>query len=145
MYFAEYSQITPSRQSPPALRVTQREGPLSRITTAEQLSPSPEARSSLWCGQGTEPGRMSAILKAAILLGAALAALVGFIVLETTKAVLWLLFLAVAYPVLVAFMSSALDGTRFTPAQLIAIYKESIRALPKLFGFLKDLIFRSKQ
>jgi hypothetical protein len=92
-------------------------------------------------GSGRE---MSPLQKAAALIATAFIALLGFLVLDLTRAVLWLLFFAISYPVLIAMLGSVLDGTRFTAAELISIYKESIRAIPALLQFLKDLILRNK-
>lgn len=83
-------------------------------------------------------------VKALIFLIAALVALGGFAILELPKAMLWLLFIALAYPVLIASLSSSLDGTRFTAKEIISIYRESLRALPALFASLKDMLPHDK-
>jgi hypothetical protein len=58
------------------------------------------------------------------------AALGGFVVLDGIKATLWLAFLIVSYPVLVALISSLLDGTRFSADQILKMYVESLKSLP---------------
>jgi hypothetical protein len=88
---------------------------------------------------------MHPVAKAATLLLTAAVALAGFFILETTRAVLWLIFLAAAYPVIISFVVSLSDGTRFTPKDLIAIYRESIRALPLLLKFIRDLFRQDRQ
>lgn len=87
---------------------------------------------------------MRPVLRAASLLSTAAMALAGFVLLDTTKAVLWLFFLIIAYPVLMCFSSSLIDGTKFTASDLINVYRESLRALPSLFNFLRNL-FRSNK
>jgi hypothetical protein len=57
-------------------------------------------------------------------------ALSGFLFMPTFKAVLWLVFLFVCYPVLAAFSSSIIDGTKFSSEQLTGLYVQSYRSLP---------------
>jgi hypothetical protein len=80
---------------------------------------------------------MSGPAKALALIFVAGIAFGGFFILDLPRAIVWLIFLTLSYPVLIAFFSGAVDGTRFSPEHLIAIYGESLRALPSLFEFLK--------
>ena len=57
---------------------------------------------------------------------------VGFVLLDTMKAVLWLTFIVVACPVLYGFLVSTADGTKFEASDLIALYSKSLRSLPLL-------------
>jgi hypothetical protein len=66
------------------------------------------------------------------------AALIGFLLLPLAQATLWLIFLVVAFPVSVGFISGTLGGTNFSPQQLVEIYKESVNALPKLLRLTRD-------
>jgi hypothetical protein len=70
--------------------------------------------------------------------------LAGFVILPFLTGILWLIFMLVVYPVVIAFVSGLGDGTLFTPAELLKLYKESISTLPSLFKFLKDLVPRRK-
>jgi hypothetical protein len=56
----------------------------------------------------------------------------GFVYLDTWKAVLWLIFIVVACPVLYGFLVSTADGTKFEASDLISLYTKSLRSLPLL-------------
>jgi hypothetical protein len=88
---------------------------------------------------------MTPIRKSITLLAFTLAALFGFVVLPVTSATLWLVFCVVAFPVWVSFLSSTLEGTVFRPSELLGIYKDSIRTMPSLLKFLKDIVTGSKK
>jgi len=77
---------------------------------------------------------MEPVHRALLLLTFAGASLVGFVVLPVAHATLWLIFLVVGFPVSVQFFSGAIDGVRFSPAELTKIYKESLNALPRLLS-----------
>jgi hypothetical protein len=81
---------------------------------------------------------MSQVQKAATLVAFTIAALVGFLLLPIAHAILWLTFLVVSFPVAVAFITATTGGARFSPSQLIEIYAESVRALPKLLKLTRD-------
>src|SRR4051794_9654666 len=70
----------------------------------------------------------------------AIAALGGIYLLEPLKAVLWVFFLIVSYPVLSAFLSSLLDGTRFSPEELNTIYTRSLKSIPFLGRFVEAVV-----
>lgn len=62
----------------------------------------------------------------------------GFYLLDGIKAIIWLCFLIVSYPVLLAFMGSLLNGVEFSPRQLQSLYKDSLRSVPVLGKFIRD-------
>jgi hypothetical protein len=66
-----------------------------------------------------------------------LACLLGFYILDAYKAVVWLVFLIVSYPVIAAFLSSLFDGTRLNAAELRGLYRDSLKSIPGLPGLLR--------
>ena len=85
---------------------------------------------------------MTGPAKALAFMSVAVIAFGGFFVLELSKAIIWLIFLIISYPVVIVFLSGAIEGTKFSPENLIAIYRESLKAIPSVLRFLKEL-FRS--
>jgi hypothetical protein len=69
--------------------------------------------------------------------------LIGFIVLDIYKVALLVVCLGLAYPTVIAFVSSLVDGTKFTPEQLKELYAETGRNLLH-FDFASILGFRRK-
>jgi len=77
------------------------------------------------------------ILVSVVILGFVLA---GFVLLDPYKAVLWLLFMIIAYPPALAFAQAG----RIPAKSLVEIYKAGISQIPFLGGIISQVLNPTK-